>query len=348
MELGDSFYGLRNFVKGRISKYELEGLDPLIDRIQEDRNNKAQSTVIISPKTSDDFCKMIGLSDDDMWFYQNINSPYSSYELYDSYQVEQDFKDGYGIWYEFDDDSKEQLNKIAKYFYKKTLDWSDENSLGQFGSKLLENFPRNIGNIIDDYAIEKNREFQHVAEEHVEREVENYLQKFGFKLYGDYSLKTTVADLVSLYLQYGVPHLSIKKLLKEIFKDSRGEIGGWDEDRYEYQDEQHFDRVSFNRTVENELEKIMGNLEDEQDSDSLKKYLELVDKITSKFRIGTWYELPKDQEILFRIRGFDRDRSMIELTLKRRGNGESWKDFSISEEGFNKLLYQPELFRLEF
>ncbi len=348
MELGDSFYGLRNFVKGRISKYELESIDPIIDRIQEDRNNKAQSTVIITPKTPDDFCKMIGLSDDDTWFYQNITSPYSSYELYDSYQVQQDFKDGYGVWYEFDDDSKELLNKIAKYFYKKSLDWNDENSLGEFGSKLLESFPRNIGNIIDDYAMEKNREFQLVAEEHVEREVENYLQNFGFGLYGDYSFKTTVADLISLYLQYGVPHLSLKKLLKEVFGNSRSEIGGWDEDRYEYQDEQHFDRVSFNRTVENELEKIMGDLEDDQDSDSLKKYLELVDRITTKFKISTWYELPKDEDILFRIRGFDRDTNMIEVTLKRRGNGQSWKDFSISEEGFNKLLYQPELFRLEF
>jgi hypothetical protein len=190
MELGDSFYGLRNFVKGRLSKYELEGMDPIIDRVQEDRNNKAQSTIILSPKTSDDFCKMLGLSDDDMWFYQHINSPYNSYELYDSYQVEQDFKDGYGIWYEFDDESKEQLNKIAKYFYKKTLDWDDEKLLGEFGSKLLESFPRNIGNIIDDYAIEKNREFQLVAEKHVESEVENYLQRFGFELYGDYSSNT--------------------------------------------------------------------------------------------------------------------------------------------------------------
>jgi len=347
MELGDSFYGLRNFVKGRISKYELEGIDPLIDRIEEDRSNKAQSTIILTPKSSDDFCKMIGLGDDDAYFYQNITSPYSNYELYDSYQVKQDFKEGYGLWYEFDDDAKELLGKIAKYFFKMSLNWNDERNLGDFAEKLLDAFPRNIDNIIDDFTVEKNYEFERVAGEHVEREVENYLQRFAFELYGDYSFKTTVADLISLYLQYGVPHLSLKKLLKDIFKDSRGEIGGWDEDRYEYQDEQHFDRASFNRAVENELEKIMGDLEDGQDSDSLKKYLELVDKITSKFKIGIWHELPKDDDILFMVKGFDRDNNMIELSLKRRGHT-PLKNFSISEEAFYKLLYQPELFRLEF
>lgn len=348
MELGDSFYGLRNFVKGRISKYELEGIDPIIDRIQEDRNNRAQSTVIITPKTSDDFCKMLNLGDDDTWFYQNITSPYSNYELYDSYQVQQDFEEGYGLWYEFNDDSKELLEKIAKYFFKMSLDWNDENSLGNFGKRLTEAFPRNVDNIIDDYVIEKNHEFQSVARSHVETDVENYIKNLGFELYGNYSFKTTVADLISLYLQHGVPHLSLKKLLKEIFGNSRSEIGGWDEDRYEYQDEEHFDRNSFNRTVENELEKIMSSLEDEEEPNSFKKYLELVDKITRKFKIGTWYELPKDDEILFRIRGFDRDTNMVELTLKKRSFSSPSKDFSVSEEGFNKLLYQPELFRLEF
>lgn len=347
MELGDSFYGLRNFVKGRISKYELEGIDPLIDRIQEDRTNRAQSTVILTPKSLDDFCKMIGLGDDDSYFYQNIKSPYSSYELYDSYQVKQDFKEGYGLWYEFDDDSKESLDKIAKYFFKMSLNWNDESNLGDFAEKLLDTFPRNIDNIIDDFTVEKNYEFNRVAREHVEKEIENYLTNFGFQLYGDYSFETKIADLVSLYLQYGVPHLSLKKLFKTIFENSEKNIGGWDEDRYEYQDEQHFDRASFNRTVENELDKIMGDLEDGQDSDSLKKYLQLVDKITSKFRIGTWYKLPKDDDIFFMIKGFDRDTNMIDLSLKRHGHN-PLKNFSISEEGFYKLLYQPELFRLEF
>ena len=70
MELGDSFYGLRNFVKVRITKYELEGIDPTIDSVREDYKNKAQSTIILQFDSFEKFGKMIGLSEDDIFFYQ--------------------------------------------------------------------------------------------------------------------------------------------------------------------------------------------------------------------------------------------------------------------------------------
>lgn len=347
MELGDSFFGLRNFVKGRITKYELEGIDPMIDRIQENHQNRAQSILVLRPKNVDEFCNLLSLSDDDTYFYSNITSPYSNYELYDSYQVNQDFKEGYGIWYEFDDESKEKLEQIARRFFGIELDWNDEKILGDFASELDDHFSRNVSNIIDDYAIEKNREFNIVAEKHVQSEIENYVSVYGLELFGE-GFKTSVADLISLYLQFGIPHVSIKELLQKVFENSRQEIGGWDEDRYEYQDENEFDRASFNRTVELELEKIMDGLEEKYESNTLKDYLDTVKEVSKKFKVDKWYDLPKDEQILFRVRGFDVDSNMIKVQLKKKKGIANLKDIKVSKDGFYKLLYQPELFRLEF
>jgi hypothetical protein len=346
MELGDSFYGLRNFVKGRITKYELEGIDPTIDSIREDSKNKAQSTIILQFDSFEKFGKMIGLSEDDIFFYQMVTSPYQTYEIYDSYGVEDDFKQGYGPWYDFNDENKDLANQIAKYYFNTVLDWNDNDAMGEFGTKLDKFFPRSVDNIVSDWVHEKNYEMNKVGREYVEKELDGYLSDFGLELYGQDSIKTTVADLVSLYLQFGVPHLSIYKLFKEVFKNSNRNIGGWDEDRYEYQNDDYFDKDSFNRTVEKELENILGELEDDNDEDSLKDYVKMVDSITNKYRPGNWYSLPKDDELNFKILNFDRKDGKIELSLKRKGSP-NIKTFGVSQDGFYKLLYQPELFRLE-
>jgi hypothetical protein len=72
----------------------------------------------------------------------------------------------------------------------------------------------------------------------------------------------------------------------------------------------------------------------------------MVDSITNKYRPGNWYSLPKDDELGFKILNFDRKDGKIELSLKRKGSS-NIKTFGVSQDGFYKLLYQPELFRLE-
>jgi len=347
MELGDSFYGLRNFVKGRISKYELESIDPSIYSVREDYQNKAQSKVILQFESFEKFGKMIGLNDDDIFFYQMVTSPYQTYEIYDSYGVEDDFKQGYGPWYDFNDENKELANQIAKYYFNTVLDWNDISVLGDFGEKLDKFFPRSVDIIINDWTHEKNHEMNRVGREYVENELNSYLSDLGLELYGQRGIKTTVVDLISLYLQFGVPHLSINKLFKEVFKNSTRTIGGWDEDRYEYQDDAYFDKDSFNRSVEKELEDILGKLEEDDDEDSLKTYVKMVDSISNKYKLNNWYDLPKDDELMFKIIGFERNDGKIEISLKRKGGGNNIKSFKVSEEGFYRLLYQPELFRLD-
>ena len=61
-----------------------------------------------------------------------------------------------------------------------------------------------------------------------------------------------------------------------------------------------------------------------------------------KFKSDVWYKLPKEPKVQFRIEGFDKDGNRVILLLMHPTKGT--QKISLSEENFNNLLYQPELF----
>lgn len=343
MASGDIFLALRRYVKGKIDKNDLYQYDKSIDDVIENRENRAQSKIRLDFKDAERFGKIIGLSDDDIWFEQAVSSPYHPYEIWDSGSVDYEFRDGYGPWYDFDDDNKELVRKIAKLIYGKKFDVDNEKDRGDFTKFLEKTFPREVTNIVNDWTQEKNHETNQVASQHVYSEIENFLGQFGLKR-RNYGIETTISDLISLYFQYDATHLSIRKLLTNLFENAPKGIGGWDEDRYEYQDSEVFDSDSFNREVNRNLENILEKIDEEYEGGDFEGYLKMTQRVTKKYNIGTWYELPKDSKLLFRIDGFDRETNKIDITIRKKGG--SLVKTKFSEEGFNKLLYQPELFDL--
>ena len=78
----DTFIALRNYVKGKISSYELEDADELFSEVREDRQNRGQSKISIEFDTEEEFLRHMGIGDDDNWFYRVVNSPYTNYEFF--------------------------------------------------------------------------------------------------------------------------------------------------------------------------------------------------------------------------------------------------------------------------
>ena len=142
-------------------------------------------------------------------------------------------------------------------------------------------------------------------------------------------LQLTKIDIISLFNQI-------------IEQTKKYDIGGWFENTYEFRDEQYFDSESFNTTAERQFDKILEELEDEENP--IAEYLEFRNKILNKFELGSWYDIPKDISIRFRIETIDREDKKIRVRLKKRGVGE--KVLSLNEEEFYNLLYQPQLFDL--
>lgn len=340
----DTFMALKGYVKGNTSRYELEDSDPDIYHVREDRSNLGQSVIKLG-FNDDKFWKNVGLHEDDVWFMKIINSPYSDYEFMDTYSVKDDFSLGYTIFYELNEDNIEKLKLISRYIFPKKFDLENEEFRSKFAEKLLTSFKRETEDILDDYQSEKNREMSNVAQKSIQKELNDYFNDFGFTYIPDDEFTTTVANLMMWYIRENAVHEPISKLLPKIFSSSRISIGGWQENSYEYQDSKEFDSISFNNYVERKLDEIIEKIEDGYDGDfKIQDYLDMVERVSKKFEVGEWHNLPKKKDVRFYIENFEMNPNKVVVKLSKAFKQRSLK---LSEENFYHLLYQPTLFNLE-
>ncbi len=344
MELGDAFISLRKFAKGKIGKQELYESDPLISKVREESNERVKSEVYLEFENSGELLRILGLNDDDIWFYNAVNS-YDSYELYDHHSASEDFENGYGLWYYLDDENIETLEKISKFIYSEPFDLENSKFKEGLAKKLIELFPRDMSDIFWDYTTERNSEITYSARESIREEISDFFGNIEFELIGEDILKTSVGELISLYIEEGIPHENLKNLFESYFSRQGGMRGGWRDSEWEYSTDENFDKDSFNRTVKRNLDDMLEKLMESFGDEEGRKFLDFVEKITKKFKVGKFYELPKDRRYKFAVTDFDRDNKKIVLSLKKP-DGDS-KKIPLSQENFYNLLYQPELFKID-
>lgn len=342
----DTFIALRDYVKGKIDDYDLRESDELISQVRENSQNRGQSIIYLGFDNEETLLRSIGLSDDDVWFYRVITSPYSDYEFYDYYTIKQDFEEGYGVYYVLDDENIEKLKQIGKLLLPIKVDLEDSDYRIKLSEKLLTNFKGETEDILHDYASEKNYEMRSSAEENITKDLNDFLEKFGMEIYGD-DIKTTVANLIMLYIKENSIHLSLTELFEKLF-GSDYSIGGWLDNEYEYHDSKKFDSKSFNSYVGGKLDEILEKIEDSENLDgvTIQDYTEMTDRILKKFELEKYYNLPKDlkKETRFKIEGFEYPNMKVVVNLQK---GLKQKKIKVSEENFYNLLYQPSLFDLE-
>lgn len=345
MAAGDSFLGLRSFIKGKITPYELIDVDPLITDVKVDKTNLGQSKIEISFNSTSDLLRALGFNDEDAWFYGRINSQYNPYEFHTYDSIDDDFLQGYSTHF-FNEENKELMKKISNLISKKTLDFSDDESIGNFFKMFHELFGREYNSIVNDLAYERNLSLNASATSAVNADLEGWMSSHDYKLNGNEDgIWITIADLLANFMKYNVPHLDIKSLLETMSEDEDISFN-WSDDMYDYENDSYFDSYSFNRSVERELDNVISKIEDsdENHQTSMNDFLELVRRINEKYPINNIFELPKMKEIKFSVNGFDREKDKINVTLYK---GRQTSSLSLSEENFYNLLYQPTLFDLE-
>jgi hypothetical protein len=335
---------LKDYSRGKIQKWELVDSDPDIYHVGEDRSNRGQSTIKLG-FNDDKFWGRVGLSDDDVWFMSAINSHYSDYEFIDSYSIKEDFRNGYSIFHELNEDNIEKLQQISRYIFPKKFDLENDEFKSGLSEKLLSSFKNETQDILDDYQSEKNREMTQVAQESIEKELTNYFNDFGFTYVADDEFTTTVANLVMWYIKENMVHVPIAELLPKIFQTNKIDVGGWLDNSYEYQDPEKFDSDSFNNYVGRKLDDIIEKIEDGYDDDAnIQEYIDMVDRLSKKFQLNKWFNLPKKREVRFAIENFEMNPNKVVVRLQKDLKQRTLK---LSEENFYHLLYQPTLFNLE-
>ena len=347
---GNTLLALRNFSKGKITTNDLFDMDETIDDIRV-KNPLGQSLITIKLGEKEKFLEEIGLSTDDAWFRDVIMSSYGNgFEFTDSYSMNDEFNEGYIFEYDLNEENTQTLKGIAgRLISNEKVNLDDDEYRKKLHGLMLDIFPREIDYIISDYSIEKDNEMNQVAKESIKGEFDDKLDEMGIDLSYDMDEATiTLADLFSEALQLNLFNSSAQEMVTKIISNKLGsDVGGWYENNYEYRDQSKFDTESFNRTVENQFEKIIEKMDEDSDSEyTIKDYIEFRARVLNKFKMKTWYETPKDKDIIFSIKDFEPGNMSIILTIKDRGT-QVLKDIKLDEENFKQFLYQPSLFKLE-
>lgn len=345
--IGQLLKTLRKFIKGEALPQDLESSDNAILDVKE-KKPLGQSIIVIDFGDDDQFFKAIEIDEDDAWFLKAVESSYSGYEFMDSYQVESDFREGYTVYGELDEENNEKLKMIASIIMpEKEFLIDNEEYRIDLSKRLYDLFEKEMDSIISDYHSEKESEMNTTANQTISKNMNDYLESIGFKMYRAYNeISTTAANLMMWAARLGTTKTDVISLFKKIVEEvGNGNLGGWAENSYEFQDSDNFDSESFNREVSRQFDNIIEKLENDESVNSIQEFLEFRNKIVSKFKMSKWYELPKDKKIKFRIEGFDKNNMKVIVRISDPKNG--YRNVTLSEENFNHLLYQPELFKFD-
>ncbi len=340
--------GLRNFSKGRIDRDDLYRLDDSIDYIDE-KEPLGQSIITIKFDNNKEFLEEIDMDEQDVWFMQALNS-YNGYDFQDSYQIEQDFKDGYNVYYELNDENKETLKNIATTILPdKEFDIESEEYRQDLSKMLLDLFPSQIDYILGDFQSEKEHEMNTVAKKVIKDEFDKPLMENNINLNYDMDeVEITLADLYLGALQLNLFNSNSKEIVTKIIKNALGGgVGGWYENSYDFQDAEYFDLVSFNNEVTRQFEEIIEKLDEKSDEEyTIQDFVDFRNRVVSKYKLKTWYKTPKDDNIIFQIESFNPDNMSVKLNVKTSDTG-LFKKLELEEEEFNNFLYQNTLFNLD-
>ncbi len=343
---GEFIKALREFTKGKIDYRELEDSDESILKVKPS-DPLGQSTIVIDFNEDEKFFKSLDIGEEDVWFLNAISSHYNSYEFMDSYQVEQDFKDGYIIYGDFNEENLAKLKNIAEIVLSgEEFDIEDEKYRVKLSEILLGLFESEMDWIISDYSSEKNSEMLTTANESIESEINTVLESIGFTMFRDYDqIATTPANLLMWSTRLQLPKIDAISLFNQIIVSTgTGKLGGWAENSYEFQDYKNFDLNSFNNSVERQLDKILEKLDEDDNGEKIKEFLEFRLRIVRKFGLNKWNKLPSDKTVSFKVEGFDQEEMKLIIRLEKQSKG--MRQLKLSEENFNNLLYQPQLFDL--
>jgi hypothetical protein len=343
-QIGSLIKALRQYVRGKITDSELEESDDalIFMRRQEPLGN---SIIDIDFDDEEKFYDIVDIEQQDRYLINSINSSYSNYELYDSYTAEQDFLEGYVVYYDLNESNMTKLKAIAKVILPQEEFRDNSNYFALLSERLQSIFPEETDRIVYDYQDERDMAMSNGIKDAINKDLDELVEKIGFSWRHKYSrLSTTPANLIMWAARYNITKTDAITLFKTILEKEGllGRMGGWNDDIYSYEGD--FDTASFNDEVERQLDSILEKIEDEC-SANFTEYLDMVSRITKKFKIDKWYNLPKDKNISFKIDNFDLKNMEIDVLLQKSRKG--IRKISVSEEDFNHLLYQPELFDMD-
>ena len=323
----------------KVTSNQMERADDLIWGFRYNENNPIKSMVKIHFDEMEDYLKLFELEEYDVDFANSLYSYYGGDSTFIDYDHGyNEWNEGYLIYY-FSDENMNKFKQIVRLVLPSVASLEDDSDKEEACKRVENMFSNEIDYITSDWVDEQNNCKSRGAKEWIESDVCDYFNKFGVITQNCFSnYYTTVGILLSLYNTVKDKTLG----LMEVFKDlgyRANNVGGWDENRWEIECND-FDSESFNRAVENQLDKILEKMEDSDDFVDVYEYSQIFDRISKKYNLNFRYETKTGRG--FFIKNIDPATNKIIVQVYKKEGG--LEDRSYTEEEFNNFLVSPELF----
>ena len=326
--------------------------EPLIDKINENKNDKNKSLVYIKFDNNEDYWKLFPYKEYDI---TTMNDAFSSYggSLVDSSNYAwEDWKEGY-FMYTFDLENLKKIKEIFTYINpslneklvitNNRLEF-EERDAKEILDFLYDNFTRKCDDIMEKCAEINDQAHAEDLQSDIEKENSDFFEEYDIlKLTSFYKYYTTMGKLLKLY--DAVPnsdYMSLYEVMSHlgeqlnVTEDFMEDIYGNGPQAY------NFNSAEFNKYAAEKLDEIIEEIQDEwvfEDKEEYVKILEFFKKKGFPMNIDITHPTKKDRK--FKILGIDPQTNKIKLELYM-DNTRKKQDWTFEE--FSNYLYHPELF----
>jgi len=336
---GKTYEFLKKVSKGYDPKWNDNGDDPIIDRINFNERNPSSSKVVIKFEDDEVFLDTIGVEDsDDVYTYRAFTGNYSGRD-YDTYNENNRWENGEYIGDSFSDENKLKAFKIAK-FYSNGLTSDDYKGISEI---LSEHF----GRIVDDLIFEYTSKWQDCIDDMVKDivlgEIAKPFDKFGIKeIHRGYRFETTVGVLLHWYHDLENNRFTLSELLNKLIKlYDKKDRGHWNELEYEVYCEDWDDSIMqeyYSKSLDSMLEKV----EEDDRFINIDEYNEMTSYIEEKYGYE-WIRTKKDPDTQFLIINVQPETNKALVNVHNDKTGKTHKRL-LDMDGLYQLDNQPELF----
>ncbi len=326
---------LRRFLNGSISANELERRHNSISGIFE-RYPIGDSTIYFNINF-DDLVEREALSEGDPYTIRAVHSD-DDYDL-EEYDIAKDnWLDGWLNKYLFRGESLQKYHELIKKLKPNNFANLGDKEYSEINDLIFTYFREEIDEILEEFIRIKNEEMKLATRDAIDKETQLAFGPYGIGIdWYDETVSMKASNLYALMRMENIYTLgaedAIQKIISEIFIDSR--FAGFDESRYEFENDKYFDWEQMDETSTKYLEKMIEKFDDNQDSYS--KFNNIMDKF--RFEVDSVTRRDLGNNIKIQILGFDSNKNVVRI--KVYSPNQFIKAFTVDIDDFEEFLNNP-------
>ena len=347
---GSIYKTFKSFVDGKnVSQRDLEECDLLIKSVRPVKRSPSGSRVIVSFDV-DEYLELFDMDEQykDFAKYMLGGYHYNSWNFGTHDRSWEEWREGY-ILKTLNDNNLEKLKKIVTYINpaidSSTIDEQNDSVMSNISEMIYSQYERFADRLMSEWADHYEVCFEDTAKLAVRDELCGQLTQIGFFIKEDncyYEYFTTIGHILSLYqgipknwtllqvLTYYMTKLNLDLNFEYVYY---GECYNsvWDEKKYQEDMSKILD--DFIETLESDDDRFIDRDE----------YINIYNKLTSKFQFNKWYPLPKDDSRQIEFKTIDPNTNLIHYRI----TGIEGKFYPSTSKGtyddIMLILYHPEL-----